>query len=306
MLPLEHPITLAVVGPMAGDFAARLSGRLGAHQLPRSFASLEDLAAAAHASRISIAAVLPAALDDDIRNFAPGDLYVKVRPERPAAALSRDRYSQVAVALVGWDSFDPAARPRDPADRCQRLMLAPSAVAGQAIGALNSGNCDSIVIADTADAEEAVVREIKRLTQCYFAFATLFLREVLTVNGADVLDDPQAGALLAQAKAELGAESHIIVADPPGALIGRGGEAVAFLLLARPGYCDAVRELAAERNASEPSPSGFAEAGAQAEWAEIVSRASDAAGMSNLVSARIDRTYGTAPLFDQILAGGRL
>lgn len=291
---------------MAGNFAARLSGRLGAQHLPRSFASLEDLAAASHASWKSIAAVLPAALDDEVRNFAPGDLYVKVRPERPAVALSKDRHSQIAVALVGWDAFDPAARQLNPSDRCQRLLLVPSSAVDQAIGALHKGSCDSIVIADAADAEEAVVREIKRLTECYFSSATLVLREALTVNGADVLDDPQASALLAQAKTELGADSHFIVADPPGALIGRGGEPVAFLLLARPGYSDLVRELAAERNASDPAPSGFAEAGAQAEWVEIVSRASDASGVSNLISARIDRTYATAPLFDQILASGRL
>ncbi len=306
MLPLEHPTTLATIGETASAAAARIAHRLVPLLTPRRFAALSALAETANASSAGIASVLPAAIDDEIRNYAPGDLYLKVRPWRPAEALSASRQQIVSVALIGWDAFDTSIAVRATDDPCQRLALVPRENVDQAITALQGGAIDSIVIAGAADGDETIVREVKRLASRYFEAATRPLKLALAANGVAFAGDPAADALLARTKADLGATSHIVLADPPGVLIGHDGDVRAFLLLAGPDYCNSVRELASARNASEPAPSGFAEADAQAGWADMVAKASAFAAPSVLHWARIDRDYDSAAIFDQILSGGRL
>lgn len=306
MLPLQHPTTLAIVGETAAAVAARIESRLAPHLRPRRFATHGELDEVLSRTAGEAARVLPAAFDDDIRNFVPGDLYVKVRPSRPADALSVSRQQLISVALMGEDAFDASLQTRGATDHCLRLALVPRAALDRAIAAFQAGAIDSIVITDAPDADDAAVREIKRLTTRYFANTTLPLHLALAANGADFTDDPAADCLLARAKADLNASSHVVIADPPGVLIGQDGEVKAFLLLADRAYAETVRELADERNACEPSPSGFAEADTQAAWAELVGKARTDAGSSHLISSRIDHAYATGAIFEQILSSSRL
>lgn len=302
--PIEHDIYVCFAGAASG-IATRLAPRLSAGFNVIISSSLSD---AAHHLTASAARqtfdLLPPALDDEVRNYKPGDLYLKVRPQPCDVILARVRPPCLAIVVVesaGTDAELNAFLQQIQGLGIQRVLLTNAQQVADSIELLNREAADSIVIADRDDTDATLVLQLERLKLRYFEKTQGPLRQALIANGVGFLDDSVAEALVADAKHKLGANRHCVLADPPGVLIANAAGEQAFVLLCGDEYVRAQAEIAESRDALALPPSGFAEAGTAEAWAAVVAASGSMAAPSALRSTVITRDFATEAIFDQIV-----
>ncbi len=311
MQVFEHPVTICLAGPGLLGAAEILRRRVSPHAVATVPAAGDAVSLGqTRAEAAGTVQVLAADLDDEVRNYAPGDLYVKVRCPRPddflRTAIKGGRVAVAVVEITDRTSVDSDLKALA-GHECQRLLIVPASRLPDAVHAINAGLAEAVLIAGSYDGA-TLTRQVERLIARYFERAGAALRQALNVNGIRFFDEPSVVQAIETGKRDFGATGFICTADPPGVMMINPRGELAFLLVSDDSYATSCAEIAdAERGAlNSNAPAHFAEetsgpAGPRQAWMAIVAGADRRPG-SSWRTTMIIRDYTNAAVFDGIIA----